>query len=88
MLNYKNREIKKGLTTAAFSFEMLRGCNLNDHPISKITRAKWTGNVVQTVEHLLCKHEALSPNPSTPPKKKTKKLQTLYSPQMSTETEN
>jgi hypothetical protein len=26
-------------------------------PISKITRAKWTGGV-QAVEHLLCKHEA------------------------------
>jgi hypothetical protein len=24
-------------------------------PISKITRAKWTGGVVQVVEHLLCK---------------------------------
>jgi hypothetical protein len=24
-------------------------------PISKITRAKWTGGVAQVVEHLLCK---------------------------------
>jgi hypothetical protein len=32
--------------------------------ISKITRAKWTGGVVQAVEHLLCKPKALSSNPS------------------------
>jgi hypothetical protein len=31
--------------------------------ISKITRAKHTGGVVQVVEYLLCKHEALSSNP-------------------------
>jgi hypothetical protein len=34
-------------------------------PISKITKAKWTGGVVQAVEHLLCKLEALSSNPYT-----------------------
>jgi hypothetical protein len=33
-------------------------------PISKITRAKWTVGVVQVVECLLCKGEALSSNPS------------------------
>jgi hypothetical protein len=33
-------------------------------PISKVTRAKWTGGVVQVVEHLLCKCEALSSKPS------------------------
>jgi hypothetical protein len=39
-------------------------------PISKITRVKWTGGMVQVVEeHLLCNHEALSSNPS-PTKKK------------------
>jgi hypothetical protein len=32
--------------------------------ISKITRAKWTGGVAQVVELLLCKHKALSSNPS------------------------
>jgi hypothetical protein len=37
--------------------------------ISKITRAE-TGGVVQAVELLLCKHEALSSNPS-PTKKNT-----------------
>jgi hypothetical protein len=37
--------------------------------ISKITRAKWAGGVVQAVEGLLCKHEALNSNPD-PPKKK------------------
>jgi hypothetical protein len=40
-------------------------------PISKITRAKWTGDMVHAVESLLYKHEALSSNPSpTPPPKK------------------
>jgi hypothetical protein len=29
------------------------------------TRAKWTGGVAQAVEHLLCKQEALSSNPSS-----------------------
>jgi hypothetical protein len=28
------------------------------------TRAKWTGGVAHMVEHLLCKYEALSLNPS------------------------
>jgi hypothetical protein len=32
--------------------------------ISKITTANWTGGVVQVVEHLLCKREALSSSPS------------------------
>jgi starvation-inducible outer membrane lipoprotein len=40
-------------------------------PISKITRAKWTGGVAQEVELLFCKCEALSSNPS--PIKKEKK---------------
>jgi hypothetical protein len=30
--------------------------------LSKITRAKWTRGVVQMVESLLCKHEALNSN--------------------------
>jgi hypothetical protein len=34
-------------------------------PISKITRAKWTGFVAQVVECLLCKPEALSSNSSS-----------------------
>jgi hypothetical protein len=33
-------------------------------PISKITRVKWTGGLAQTIEHLLCKCEALSSNSS------------------------
>jgi hypothetical protein len=41
-------------------------------PLSKITRAKWTEGVAQ---HLLCKFEALSPNPSLTKKKKKKKIQ-------------
>jgi hypothetical protein len=31
-------------------------------PISKITRGKWTGDVVKVVEHLLCKCKGLSSN--------------------------
>jgi hypothetical protein len=33
-------------------------------PIYKITKAKWTKSATQVVEHLLCKHEALSSNSS------------------------
>jgi hypothetical protein len=32
--------------------------------ISKITKAKWTGGVTKKVEHLLCKHKALSADSS------------------------
>jgi hypothetical protein len=42
-------------------------------PISKISRAKWTGGVAQAVECLLCKHKALNSNP-VPPKKEEKKV--------------
>jgi hypothetical protein len=38
----------------------------------QITRAKWTGDVVQVTESLLCKHAALSSNPR-PIKTKTQK---------------
>jgi hypothetical protein len=53
---------------------------VHETPISKITRAKWTGgvDVTQPVECLLCKHEVLSSN-SSPDKinknKDTDKLQ-------------
>jgi hypothetical protein len=43
-------------------------------PISKVTRAKWTGSVAQPVECLLFKFEALSSNPF-PPKRIIKKEQ-------------
>jgi hypothetical protein len=33
---------------------------LIETPISKITRAKWTGGVAQVVEHLLYKHKPQS----------------------------
>jgi hypothetical protein len=48
---------------------------VHETPISKISRAKWTGGVTQAVEHLLCKHEAqsLNPNPPKPPKQTNKK---------------
>jgi hypothetical protein len=42
---------------------------VHETPISKITREKWTGGMVQVVEHLLCKCKALSSNP-TPAKNK------------------
>jgi hypothetical protein len=45
---------------------------VQETPISKITREKWTGGVVKVVECLLCKHEALSSNPSSTKKKKVK----------------
>jgi hypothetical protein len=37
---------------------------VQENPISKITRAQWTGGVAQAVEHQLCKCKALSSNPS------------------------
>jgi hypothetical protein len=42
---------------------------VHETPISKTTRAKWTGGVAQGVEQLLCKHKVLSSNLS-PIKKK------------------
>jgi hypothetical protein len=45
--------------------------NSSQDPISKITRAKWTGGVVQTIECQLCKLEALTSNPC-PTKNKNK----------------
>jgi hypothetical protein len=33
---------------------------------------KWSGDIVQVMECLLCKHEALSSNPSSTKKKSTK----------------
>jgi hypothetical protein len=30
---------------------------LYDNPITKITRAKWTGGMVQVVQYLFCKQE-------------------------------
>jgi hypothetical protein len=35
---------------------------IHKNPISKITRAKWTGGAAQAIKHLFCKHEALSSN--------------------------
>jgi hypothetical protein len=42
-------------------------------PISKITRAKWTGSVAQVVEWLLCKCKSLSSNPSPTRKRERQK---------------
>jgi hypothetical protein len=36
--------------------------NSSQVPISKIKRAKWSRGVTQVVEHLVCKHKALSSN--------------------------
>jgi hypothetical protein len=41
--------------------------------ISKVTRAKWTGDMAHTLEYVLCKHEALSSNPSSTKTKQNKK---------------
>jgi hypothetical protein len=55
-------------------FEASSGKYFTIPPISKITTTKWTGNVAQAIEHLLCKCEVLSsnPNPTPPPKKASK----------------
>jgi hypothetical protein len=42
----------------------IRRIKIQETPISKITRAKWTGRVPQAGERLLCKPKALSSNPS------------------------
>jgi hypothetical protein len=44
----------------------------HETPISKITRVKWTEDVAQAGEHLLCKHKGLSSN-LVPPKNKIKR---------------
>jgi hypothetical protein len=44
--------------------------NTSPNLISKRTRAKWAGGMAQTVDCLLCKHEALNSNPSPTKKKK------------------
>jgi hypothetical protein len=44
--------------------------NNSQDPVSKITRAKWTGGVAQVLECPLCKCEALSSNRSSEKKKK------------------
>jgi hypothetical protein len=41
---------------------------------SKLARAKWTADVAQVVEPLLCKPEALNSNPSPSPPKKARGL--------------
>jgi hypothetical protein len=43
---------------------------LCDPTSPKITRAKWTGDVAQAVDHLLCKQESQTP---VPPKNREKK---------------
>jgi hypothetical protein len=42
------------------------------HPISKITKAKRSGGMIQAVEHLPSKLKTLSSNPSTTKKRKEK----------------
>jgi hypothetical protein len=54
------------------------GENVHETPISKITRAKWTGGMAQVVGRPLCKCEALkikNPRPTPKKKKKKKRLQ-------------
>jgi hypothetical protein len=52
------------------------GQTVHETPISKITRAKWTGGVAQAAEDLFCKREGLSSNPSQTKKNKTKHVPT------------
>jgi hypothetical protein len=73
---------KPGTVTHTCKSRYLRGWDQEDRSsrlaqanslwdsISKITRAKWTDCVAQTVEHLFCKYEALSSKPSPIKKKK------------------
>jgi hypothetical protein len=49
--------------------------NSSQDPISKITRAKWTGSVAQVVERLLCKCK--NPKLRLPSHKKKKKKSAL-----------
>jgi hypothetical protein len=46
------------------------GLGKNQNPVSKIPRAKRTGDVAQVGEHLLSKAKAVSSSPSTSKKKK------------------
>jgi hypothetical protein len=48
----------------------------------KVIRAKWTIVVTQAIEHLLCKHKALTSNFSTTKgkKKRTKEIDFLLQP--------
>jgi hypothetical protein len=50
--------------------------NSSGDPISKITRPKWTGGVVQVVV-LLCKHKTLSSNLSPSKQKKDRQVRCL-----------
>jgi hypothetical protein len=54
---------------------MLAHANSLQVSISKITRAKWTGGVAQSIECLLCNHEAELKPHSHQKKKKKKKTQ-------------
>jgi hypothetical protein len=50
---------------------------LPETSISEITSAKRTGNLAQTVEHLLCKHKAQIQTPITPKEKKIKNFESI-----------
>jgi hypothetical protein len=65
------------LILASWVFQGLRSARANSSwdLISKITTEKWSGGVAQAIEHLLCKHEALSSNPSPTTKKNSRKHQ-------------
>jgi hypothetical protein len=51
--------------------EVHAGLSPEQNPISKITRAKRDGSVVQALEYLPSKCEALNSNPSTKIKRQT-----------------
>jgi hypothetical protein len=68
----------------------LRGWDQEDHslrlawenslwdPISKVTRARWTRGVAQTVEHLLCNSKTLSSNSSLIKKKSFTRILSIF----------
>jgi hypothetical protein len=55
---------------ATWDYSRPKQANNSQDPVSKRTRAKWTGDVAQAVEHLLCKRKALSSNPRLLKKKR------------------
>jgi hypothetical protein len=52
-------------------FEVSLG-NPSRDPVSKITRAKWTGSMAQVLEYLVCKVQSTEFKPQSHQKKKKK----------------
>jgi hypothetical protein len=56
------------LRSGGSRFKASFGKQMQD-PISKISRAKWTGDIAQAVECLFCKLKALNSNPNSTKKR-------------------